>query len=375
MNTSLRADHVGSLLRPAALLSARDQFAAGRIDRDALRAAEDEAVEQALAMQREAGLRIYSDGEYRRKSFLSELAVAVDGFTEGHSDMRWHGDDSRTDMKADMQSTSRVAGARLRKRQRMTAGEAAYLSAHAPGAYKVTMPDSSYFPLSSWQPEVSAAAYPARTDMLGDLAGIIRDEIGALIADGAPYVQLDSVGFTTLVDDDQRAWLASTGTDPGDYIRAAAEAGERSLEGLRRDGVTIAMHMCRGNSRGRWLASGGYERIAPEVFPRIPVDRWLLEYDTERAGGFEPLAHVPPGCTVVLGLISTKTPRLEDPDQLARRVEQAAKYVPIENLAISPQCGFASVAEGNALSWDDQRRKLELVVTAADRLFGPASGS
>ena len=370
MSTGLRADHVGSLLRPAALLAARDEFAAGRIDRDALRAAEDEAIEQALAMQREAGLQIYSDGEYRRKSFLSELAAATDGFTEGHSDMRWHGEDARAEMKTDMQSTSRVAGGRLRKRRRMTADEAAYLRGHSPGTYKVTLPDSSYFPLSSWQPAVSAAAYPQRTDMLGDLAAIVRDEVQALIADGVRYIQLDSVGFTTLVDPEQRDWLASTGTDPDRYVRAAAEAGQRSLQDLRRDGVTIAMHMCRGNSRGRWLASGGYDRIAAEVFPRIPVDRWLLEYDTERAGGFEPLAHVPPGSTVVLGLVSTKTPRLEDPDQLARRVEQAAKYVPMENLALSPQCGFASVAEGNALSWDAQRRKLELVVRTAGRLWG-----
>jgi 5-methyltetrahydropteroyltriglutamate--homocysteine methyltransferase len=147
-------------------------------------------------------------------------------------------------------------------------------------------------------------------------------------------------------------------------------AEERCLRDLPRDGVTIAMHMCRGNSRNRWLASGSYDKIAAEVFARVPVDRWLLEYDTERAGGFEPLAHMPAGRTVVLGLISTKTPELEDADELASRVEQAARYVPAENLAVSPQCGFASVAEGNALTWDDQRRKLELVVRTADRLWG-----
>ena len=372
MSISPRADHVGSLLRPAALLSARDDFAAGRIDRDALGAAEDDAIRQALAMQQDAGLQIFSDGEYRRKSFLSELATATDGFTDGHSDMRWHGEDSRSDLRTNMQSTSRIAGARLRKRHRMTAGEAGFLRGSSPGTFKITLPDLSYFPLSSWQREASAAAYPDRTDMFADLSEIIRDEVQSLIADGVRYIQLDSVGFTTLVDPGQRDWLAATGTDPGSYVRAAAEAQRRCIDGLGGDGVTIAMHMCRGNSRGRWLASGGYEPIAEDVFPRIPVGRWLLEYDTERAGGFEPLAHIPRGSTVVLGLISTKTPVLEDPDELARRVEEAAKYVPAENLAISPQCGFASVAEGNALSWDDQRRKLELVVATAGRLFGTA---
>ncbi|MGH3321477.1 MAG: hypothetical protein ACRDN9_15145, partial [Streptosporangiaceae bacterium] len=166
MTTKIRADHVGSLLRPSALLSARAEFAEGRIDSAGLRAAEDAAITQALAMQQQAGLRIYSDGEYRRRSFLSELAAATDGFTEGHSDMLWHGDNSQPDM----QSSSKIVGGPLRKRRRMTADEVAFLSRHAPGAYKATVPDLSYFPLSSWQPDVSGKAYPRRTDMLDDLA-------------------------------------------------------------------------------------------------------------------------------------------------------------------------------------------------------------
>jgi 5-methyltetrahydropteroyltriglutamate--homocysteine methyltransferase len=370
MSAGLRADHVGSLLRPPELLAAREAFAAGGIDKASLRAAEDAAIAQALAMQRDAGLRVFSDGEYRRRSFLSELAESCDGFTDGHSEMMWHGQDARPELSTDRQSTSKVAGGRLRKRRRMTAHEAGYLREHAPGTFKITMPDLSYFPLASWQQEVSEDAYPRREDMLDDLADILRDEVTALIADGVSYIQLDSVGFTTLVDLEQRDWLAATGTDPDSYVRAAVAAEERCLQGLQREGVTIAMHMCRGNSRNRWLASGSYDRIAAEVFARVPVDRWLLEYDSERAGGFEPLAHMPAGRTVVLGLVSTKTSELEDADELARRVEQAARYVPPENLAISPQCGFASVAEGNALTWDDQRRKLELVVRTADRLWG-----
>ncbi|MGH3098674.1 MAG: cobalamin-independent methionine synthase II family protein [Streptosporangiales bacterium] len=362
----VRADHVGSLLRPESLLAARAAFAEGRTGLEELRSAEDSAILEALDMQRQCGVEVYSDGEYRRRSFLSELAVAVDGFVEGHSDMLWHGDDTQ----ANKQSTSKVVDAKLRKRQRLTAIEVAFLAQHAPGAFKATVPDLSYFPISSWQRGVSDGAYPDRTDMLDDLAQIIRSEIEALLAEGVTYIQLDSVGFTTLLDDEQRDRLAATGTDPDEFIAACLRAEETCLRGLRREGVALAMHMCRGNSRNRWLASGGYDRIAPEVFSRVPVDRWLLEYDTERAGGFQPLAHVPSDATVVLGLVSTKTPVLEDPDDLMRRVEEASRYVAADNLALSPQCGFASVAEGNALTWDDQRRKLELVVTTAQRIWG-----
>lgn len=362
--TDIRADHVGSLLRPDSLLSARTDFAQGRIDQATLRATEDEAITEALRMQQGTGIAVYSDGEYRRRSFLSELAATVDGFVEGHSDMIWHGDDSQQNQ----QTTSKLVGGPLRKQRRLTVHEVSFLQEQAPGPFKVTVPDIAYFTISSWQQGVSDRAYPRRADLLDDLVDIVRSEIEALIAEGVSYVQLDSVGFTTLIDRQQREWLASKGTDPDELLEACVQAEERCLRDLRRDGVTLAMHMCRGNNRNRWLASGGYDRIAEHVFPRIPVDRWLLEYDTDRAGGFEPLQHVPSEATVVLGLVSTKTPQLEDPDALMRRVEEARKYLPGGNVALSPQCGFASVAEGNPLSWDDQRRKLELVATTAQRL-------
>lgn len=361
-----RADHVGSLLRPETLLTTRGEVAAGRAEQGALHRAEDEAIQQALRMQQQTGVGIYSDGEYRRRSFLSELAAAVDGFVEGHSEMRWRGDDSQ----ANKQSTSKIVGDRLRKRRRLTQHEVAFLREHAPGPFKATIPDLSYFPISSWQSGVSDSAYPRRADMLDDLADIQRTEIEALLDEGVPYIQLDSVGFTTLVDTEHREWLASQGTDPDELIEACVRAEETCLRGLRRDGAILAMHMCRGNSRNRWLASGGYDRIAADVFSRVPVDRWLLEYDSARAGGFEPLQHISAEATVVLGLVSTKTPQLEDPDELLRRVEEATRYVSPDNIALSPQCGFASVAEGNVLSWDDQRRKLELVATVGQRLAG-----
>lgn len=232
------------------------------------------------------------------------------------------------------------------------------------------MPDPTHFTIASWQAGVSDRAYPRRVDLLPDLTGIIRAELEALLADGVPYVQLDAPGLTLLADERIRDHLSRDGTNPDALLDACVEANRAIVDGLRRDGVMIAMHLCRGNSRGRWLGERGYDRIAGELFSRVPADTWLLEYDTERAGDFTPLRHMPGDVTVVLGLISTKTPQLEDPDELASRIDQAARYVPLDRLALSPQCGFASVAAGNPISLDDQHRKLELVSSTARRVWG-----
>lgn len=361
-----RAEHVGSLLRPPELLAARAAYAAGEIDDAALRAAEDGAIEQAIALQRETGVDVYSDGEYRRLSFLSGVAAAVDGFVDGHATMDWQGGAA----PADKRSTAKIVGSRLRQRRRLTAHEVPFLAEHAPGPYKVTLPDPTYFTLASWQRGTSAAAYPVRADLLGDLAEIVRRELIALIDDGVPYIQLDAPGYTMFADERLRARMAADGTDPDVLLDACVEAGRACLAGLRRDGVTIAMHLCRGNSQGRWLAAGGYDRIAAELFPRLDVDTWLLEYDDERSGGFAPLRHVPDSAVVVLGLVSTKSARMEERDELRRRVDEAAGYVPLDRLALSPQCGFASIAAGNPIGWDVQRDKLRLVADMAGELWG-----
>ncbi|MQA84053.1 MAG: hypothetical protein GEV03_05320 [Streptosporangiales bacterium] len=366
MRSQFHAENVGSLLRPAELLSARADHGAGRIDDEALRKAEDHAIERAIELQREVGLEIYSDGEYRRLSFLSTLADAVDGFTDGHSNLAWRGDDSQEDRR----STAKVVGAPIQQRRRLSAHEVPFLAANAPGPYKATVPDPTHFTIASWQAGISDRAYPRRTDLLPDLTRIVRAEVETLIADGVPYVQLDAPGLTLLCDERVREQLSADGTDPDALLDACIEADRACVEGLSRDGVTIAMHLCRGNSRGRWIGEAGYDRLAAKLFQGVPVDTWLLEYDTERAGDFTPLRHMPRGVTVVLGLISTKTPRLEDPDDLARRIEEAARYVPAEDLALSPQCGFASIASGNPVTWDDQRRKLELTVNTARLVWG-----
>jgi 5-methyltetrahydropteroyltriglutamate--homocysteine methyltransferase len=365
MPNTPRAEHVGSLLRPAELLTARAGYAAGDIDAAALRAAEDRAIAEALDLQQAAGLDVFSDGEYRRFSFLSGMAEAVDGFVDGHLTMDWQGGGPATDRR----STAKIVGSRLRKQRRLTAHEVPYLAEHAPGRYKITLPDTTYFTLASWQAGTSAGAYPKRADLLTDLTEIVRGELAALIADGVPYIQLDAPGFTLFADDRLRAWMSADGTDPDALLDACIEADAACLAGLDRTGVTIAMHLCRGNSQGRWLAEGGYDRIAAELFARVPVDTWLLEYDDERSGDFAPLRHMPPAVTVVLGLVSTKTDRMETRDELIRRVEQAAQYVPLDRLALSPQCGFASVAMGNPIDWDVQRAKLELVVETARQLW------
>jgi 5-methyltetrahydropteroyltriglutamate--homocysteine methyltransferase len=361
-----RAEHVGSLLRPAELLAARAAHGAGDIDDAALRAAEDRAIEQAIALQRETGLDVYSDGEYRRLSFLSDVADAVDGFVDGHATMDWQGGAAG----ADKRSTAKIVGARLRRRRRLTAHEVPFLAAHAPGPYKVTLPDPTYFTLASWRPGTSEAAYPTRADLLGGLTEIVRGELADLIADGVPYIQLDAPGFTLFADDRLRAEMSAGGTDPDALLDACIEADRACLAGLRREGVTIAMHLCRGNSQGRWLAAGGYDRIAAELFTRLEVDTWLLEYDDERSGDFAPLRYLPDSATVVLGLVSTKSPRLEERAELLGRVDAAARYVPLDRLALSPQCGFASMATGNPLDWDLQQAKLRLVAATARELWG-----
>jgi len=222
-----------------------------------------------------------------------------------------------------------------------------------------------------FKPGVSNAAYPTRRDLAYEIVGMIQKEIAALHADGVAYIQLDSLHYVERVADNTiRARMIAEGDDPDTYLDDLIAIDNAALKGARRDGVTVGVHMCRGNNRSAWHAEGSYEPIAEKAFSQLNVDRFLLEYDTERAGGFEPLRFVPPNKMVVLGLISSKEPALESLDQLRRRIDEAAKYVPMENLAIAPQCGFASTMLGNLLTWDEQRRKLELVVETARKVWG-----
>jgi 5-methyltetrahydropteroyltriglutamate--homocysteine methyltransferase len=222
-----------------------------------------------------------------------------------------------------------------------------------------------------YKPGLTDRFYPRPADLVQDLVGILQREVQALLDEGVSYIQLDSLHYVIrLADARYRQQLLQAGGDPEQELDDTIAADNASLQGARRPGVTVGLHMCRGNNRSAWISEGGYEATAEKAFNTLQVDRFLLEYDTERAGGFEPLRFVPREKTVVLGLISSKEPQLESPDLLRRRIDEAARYIPMENLALSPQCGFASTAPGNLLTWDEQRRKLELVVETARRVWG-----
>jgi 5-methyltetrahydropteroyltriglutamate--homocysteine methyltransferase len=353
------------LLRPPEVLAARSAQAERRLSADALREVEDRAIRAALELQRQVGLDIFTDGELRRGSFLSDVADAVEGFVPDKITMDWHGPGGGEEASA-----AQVVGGRLRARQRLTAHEIAFLKEHAPGPFKITIPAPSNFPDVSFKPGLSDRFYASRSGMLHELTEIIHQEVLAAVADGVPYIQLDAPRYTSYVDERIRERLRSRGIDPDRALDEAVAADNAALAGADREGVMLAIHLCRGNSRSRWMAEGGYDPIAEKLFTSLAVDVFLLEYDTDRAGGFEPLRFVPAGKTVVLGLVSTKEPGLETQDDLLRRIDEAARYVPPDQLALSPQCGFASVAAGNLISADDQRRKLELVVATARRAWG-----
>lgn len=361
-----RAEQVGSLLRPPELLRAREDLSSGKITREELHLVENVAILDAIEMQREVGIDVFTDGELRRGGWLTDLAEAVEGFVPDRMPLKWH----RAGREETELSIGQVVGARLRPARRITAHETVFLHQHAPGPFKMTLPSPSNFMHIGYKPGHTDRFYPTRRDLLDALVDIIRREILALIDDGVRYIQLDAPQYAPYMDAGLREEMQGRGIDPDQAARDAVEADRRCIEGIARAGLTLAMHVCRGNSRSRWLAEGGYDSIAEELFEKLPVERFLLEYDSDRAGTFEPLRFVPSDKTVVLGLVTTKEARLESEDELRRRIDEATRYVPIERLALSPQCGFASVAAGNAISHDDQRRKLELVAQTARKVWG-----
>ena len=364
-----RADHVGSLLRPPEVHEARAADRAGRLDPGELRAVEDRAILEALERQRSAGVSVFTDGEFRRTGFQNDLIEAVDGFVmpERPAVVRvWQGPGG----EPSEQGTRQVAGAKLRQVRGLTENQLGFLQEHAPGPVKMTLPSPSQFPAIAYQPGVSDQFYPTRSDLLWEIAGFIKAEIVALLEAGVDYIQIDAPRYSYYVDPRWREHLRELGEDPDAMFEEAVNADNFCLEGAQRPGATIAMHICRGNNQSKWYAEGGYEAIAERLFGSLAVDRFLLEYDTERAGTFEPLRFMPDDKMVVLGLVSSKEAVMESRDYLLERIEEASGYVPVERLALSPQCGFASTAAGNLLTEDDQWRKLELVAEVAGEVWG-----
>ena len=376
VRVNVRAEHVGSLLRPPELLEARAARARGELDDERLRQVEDEAVMAAIALQRDAGVEVFTDGEMRRATWMAGILESLGGVVEvTAARVGWHSDRGEAPPIEETDFATVAVSSKLSQRVPLTSVEAAFLAEHAPGPYKITMMSSSMGALL-WRPGISESAYPSVGDMMRDLVDLQAREIEGLIDQGVRWIQLDSLAYNQVIDDQFRGQLGARGAvEPAAILDMAVRVDNQLIRAARDRSpeVTVGLHMCRGNNRSAWMAQGSYEPVAERLFGEVDVDRFLLEYDTERAGGFEPLRFVPRGKTVVLGLISSKFPELEAKDDLRRRIDDAARYVPLEDLALSPQCGFASNASstpGNVLTVDEQRRKLELVAETARLVWG-----
>lgn len=364
-----RSDVVGSLLRPRRLVEARERFTRGALSASGLEAAEDEAVDEALRLQEEAGVDVVTDGEMRRLSFQSQLPAAVEGFSEWDLDAflwgDWFGDDEVGDLRVERPELAVVG--KLRRRRSLCAEEFAYARGRTDRVLKVTLPSPSLF-ANFWDPGSAPPEYRTLEDFLVDVAQLLREEADELEAMGATYLQLDAPHYTMVLDPRYREFYASRGWPAERWIELGIELDNHVIGD--RPGVTFGFHLCRGNQASRWLVEGSYEAVSEQIFGGVRAHRLMLEYDDPRSGSFEPLGRIPGDRWVVLGLVTTKHARLESVDDMVRRIEEASRYVPLERLAISPQCGFATSVLGNALTIDDERAKLRRVAETARTVWG-----
>ena len=357
-----RSEVVGSLLRPTYLVEARKQFESGQLSAAPFKAMEDQAVNEAIALQEAAGIDVITDGEMRRYAFYGHLVEALEGFDKYGG---W-AIPFRDETGEQLVLKRPVVVERLKWRRSMCAEEWVYLRSRKARPGKVTM-ISAQQAAAYYDPEKSRAAYTSRDAYLADIVDFSRREVEELIRLGCTYIQIDAPQYAALLDPQMREGYRQRGNDPDKLIDHCIELDNAIIDG--HPGVTFAIHICRGNNQSKFYAAGDYEPIA-RIFSQAHFQRFLLEYDDERSGGFEPLQHVPEDRSVVLGLVTTKKPRLESADELRRRIEEASHIVPLERLALSPQCGFASTMEGNRISFEDERRKLELVASVAREVWG-----
>jgi 5-methyltetrahydropteroyltriglutamate--homocysteine methyltransferase len=362
-----RADHVGSLLRPKEVLRAREAFKAGQIAGAALRAAEDKAIREVVRRQEDIGLLGITDGEFRRNAWQLDFYSQIGGIAKGEGKIPIHfeNDEGSTDFLAD---ATRVQS-RLTLPKTIFGEDFAFLKSIAQRTPKLTIPAPSVLHRRGGRALVDPRVYPDMEEFWSDLSRVYAEEIERLGALGCSYLQLDDTSFATLCDPAHRTAMAELGVDGNRihevYIRLFNESLRRKPPGM-----SVCTHTCRGNFRSAWFASGGYDFIAEALFSELAVDGFFLEYDDERSGGFEPLRFVPKGKRVVLGLVTSKRAALEDKDALKRRIDEAARYVALEQLCLSPQCGFSSTVEGNALTIEEQFAKLRLVVETAREVWG-----
>jgi 5-methyltetrahydropteroyltriglutamate--homocysteine methyltransferase len=375
----IRTDVIGSLLRPAALKEARAKAERGEITADAFRAAEDDAVRAAVRLQEAAGLDVVTDGEMRRLNFQDSFGAAVEGYDAVRSEQKAYEQEiagakplQRWDINYLEHSGTPVAHRRpVRERLRLARNipleEYRFVSTVAKTPVKVTLIGADRI-AQRFDYQNSKSVYDTVDGFLDDVVTIERQMIGGLVEAGCRYVQIDAPGFTAYVDPPSLAKMRERGEDPDENLTRSIRAEARIVEGF--PGVTFGIHLCRGNQRSMWHREGHYDAIAERLFTQLPHARFLLEYDSPRAGSFAPLRFVPKGKTVVLGLVSTKVPELETVDALKRRIDEATEFIPLEQLAVSPQCGFASDVVGNLVTEEVQKRKLERVVETARQVWG-----
>ena len=364
-----RADHVGSLLRPAALLQAREDLAAGRIDAQELRGIEDDAIRDVVAKQEEAGLQSVTDGEFRRTTWHMDFIYQLDGISKeaGEMSVKFYNEQGEIEWTP----AALHVGDKLGVSKTIFGDDFRFLQEVASTAVpKLTIPSPSMVHYRGGKAAIDPAVYPDLDAFWGDLTAAYREQVRRLGELGCTYLQLDDTSLAYMTDPHQREYIASIGGDPErqhvEYIRHMNEAlASRPAE------MTVATHICHGNFRSSWAASGGYDFVAEALFNELEVDGFFVEWDDERSGGFEPLRFLPKGDKlVVLGLVTTKRGALESKDELKRRIEEASRYAPLEQLCLSPQCGFSSTVEGNALTEDEQWAKLRLVVEVAEEVWG-----
>jgi 5-methyltetrahydropteroyltriglutamate--homocysteine methyltransferase len=363
-----RTDVVGSLLRPPELLAAQERLARGELTPAAFKRVEDRAVDEALALQEGAGLDVVTDGEMRRLSFQSQLTAAVEGFGEWDLDAFLWGE-WRSEEFGEMrvERPPLAVESTLRRKRFLSAEEFTYLRGRTERVIKVTLPSPSLF-ANFWDPDRSTSAYARLEDFLGDVAELLSEEVEELGRLGATYVQLDAPHYPLLIDPGYREFYESRGWPAERWLELGLELDNAVIGGHPE--ITFGFHLCRGNQASRWLVAGGYDWLAERLFPRIGAQRLLLEYDDVRSGGFEPLRAVSEDKFVVLGLVTTKTPRRETVAELTTRIHEAAAFVPLDRLALSPQCGFATSVLGNALAVEDERAKLRTIVETAEAVWG-----
>ena len=375
-----RAEHVGSLLRPDSLLKARaaaegDQYrqSSGPLRYTQLKSIEDEAIRDVVRLQEDVGLQVVTDGEFRRRSWFQDFILSLTGTAITFVDS------SQTVSAAlpfqDDTTIEKLPGhivqvtQKLKRERGIFTDHFAYLKGLTDRTPKISLPSPSMLHFWGGRAAIDAAIYPDIEEFWDDAVKIWIAEMTDLHALGCRYVQLDDVTFPLICDPKGQAALRARGDDPLEILRTYASVLTRIAAGAPA-GMTVGMHMCRGNNRGKWMGSGGYEYVSEVVFQQVGINNYFMEYDSDRAGDFAPLRHVPKGKHVILGLISSKTPVLEPRDLVTRRIDAAAKYLPLDQLCLSPQCGFASNFMGNPVTVDDERRKLELVVDIAREVWG-----